>query len=84
MMQKELDNMIRQFPQSRVKIIDLFNGSEDFKSLCVDYLQCERSLQAFLDHQQEESQVENEYRRLLHDLREDVVRYLGSETVRKA
>ena len=39
-MGKELDHMLKRFPQYRGLVMQLFASHEDFKSICEDYWAC--------------------------------------------
>ena len=75
-MQKELDNILAQFPEFRGKIIALYNNNEEFKLLCEDYWQCKSTLMKFQEHLREDVHAEREYVRLCLDLELDALRYL--------
>ena len=76
-MEKELDNILGHFPEYRAKIISLFSASEDFKTLCADYLQCKIALEKSRDIIKNDVQVENEYEQLCIELEQDALRLLN-------
>lgn len=76
-MQKELDNLIAQFPGKRRRIIDLFNTSEDFRTLCEDYWQSKQVLMKSRGTMMESSLLENEYTVLCIELEKEVLRFIA-------
>lgn len=75
-MEKELDYMIEKFPAYRARLVDLFNGNEDFKSLCDDYWQCNYQLARLHGKVLKEARMENNYKMLRLNLEQEVLQYL--------
>lgn len=76
-MQKELDYMIERFPKYRGRLTELFNSSEDFKSLCNDYWECNYHILGMMSCRTNEPRIENGYKMLSLSLEQEVLRYLG-------
>jgi uncharacterized membrane-anchored protein YhcB (DUF1043 family) len=72
-MEKELHNILERFPQFRSRIIELFNTNSEFRSLCVDYLKCKKTLATSRDSLLKNVRLENEYKALSLDLEQEAL-----------
>jgi len=75
-MSKALEYILTKFPDRAAKITALFNGDEDFRILCEDYL---TSTQALLESRlnlTKDKEFENEFLEVHLDLEKEIVRLL--------
>jgi hypothetical protein len=78
-MNKELDNVLIKFPAYRGRILELFSGNPDFKSLCEDYWLCRNNLNHFEFENRKIRSDKKQFTDLAHRLENEITRFLNSK-----
>ncbi len=74
---EKLQAMIQRFPDFRVRIIQLYQNDENFKSLCEDYWLCSTLLAKHKSNVDTDLELENEYDSICATLENDIDQYLN-------
>jgi hypothetical protein len=74
---EKLQTMIQRFPDFRVRIIQLYQNDENFKSLCEDYWLCITLLAKYKSNMDIDLELENEYDTMCGTLENDIQQYLN-------
>lgn len=72
----KLQVMIQKFPDFRVRIIQLYQYDENFKSLCEDYWLCTTLLEKQKNRIQADTELVMEYDSICTTLENDINNYL--------
>ena len=75
-MQKEIDSMVRIFPDFEEKIDFLFRTDENFRDLCSDYMLCAGSMQDMKKESNKYKEQIEEYEELQRDLQQEILQML--------
>ena len=70
---KILDLISLRFPNLKKLIIELFNESESFKSLCEDYYDCRMTLDESIKINNKSNDVRKEYQILLKEIEDELL-----------
>lgn len=70
---KILDLISLRFPNLKKLIIELFNESESFKSLCEDYFDCRTMLDESIKINNKSSDIRKEYEVLLKEIEDELM-----------
>ncbi len=74
---EKLEAMIKKFPDFKVRIIQLYQNDENFKSLCEDYWLCTTQLAKHKSTIQINTHLEEEYDSMRSTLENDINEYLN-------
>jgi len=72
----KLQDMIQRFPDFRVRIIQLYENDENFKSLCEDYWLCITLLEKQRNRIEADVELATEYEAICITLENDINQYL--------
>ena len=72
-MEKELDYVLRKFPDHTAIMIDLYCTDEDFRILCGDYLTSVQTIEECRLKVLKDRTVENEYLQVALDLEKEIL-----------
>jgi hypothetical protein len=72
----KLQVMIQKFPDFRIRIIQLYQHDENFKSLCEDYWLCTTLLEKQKNGMQADEELATEYDSICTTLEQDINEYL--------
>jgi hypothetical protein len=72
----KLQDMIQRFPDFRVRIIQLYENDENFKSLCEDYWLCTTLLEKQRNRIEADVELATEYEAICITLENDINQYL--------
>ena len=71
-------NLLERFPEHREAIRDLFEHSQDFKSLCMDHQKCLEAIHYWKQSARDDAlERSKEYAALLRELEEEIVEVLN-------
>lgn len=77
--QQELLGLImRIFPGFEIRVQQLYEQDDDFRSLCTDYYCCLRDLKKYKKLSEEEKQSIEEYESVRNDLENEIYSFLFS------
>ena len=79
-MKKAFDHILLKFPDHRAKIMDLYHREEDFRTLCIDYLNTLQSLEDCRKSSIIDMEIEIEYSQLFIDLEKEIIRLLSRQS----
>lgn len=79
-MTRELDYMISRYPEHRGQLIELYENSPNFRSLCDDFWQCHDTLKRLVVMEEKDERLENSCRMLCITLEEEVMKSLQSRS----
>jgi len=82
-MNEEIIYMLDRFPKHRKIILNAYNTSDDFKSLCQDFYFSARTLENYKNDMIKNLKGELEYQRVFADLEKEIVQYLNSDDSKK-
>ena len=74
---KAYEFILSKFPDHRAKIMELYNQQEDFRTLCIDFLNTVQSLEECRKNSINDKEIEIEFSKLFVDLEREIIRSLG-------
>ena len=74
---KAYEFILSKFPDHRAKIMELYNQQEDFRTLCIDFLNTVQSLEECRKNAINDKEIEIEFSQLFVDLEREIIRLLG-------
>ena len=76
---KAYEFILSKFPDHRAKIMELYNQQEDFRTLCIDFLNTVQSLEECRKNAINDKEIEIEFSQLFVDLEREIIRLLSQK-----
>ena len=76
---KAYEFILSKFPDHRAKIMELYNQQEDFRTLCIDFLNTVQSLEECRKNSINDKEIEIEFSELFVDLEREIIRLISQK-----